>query len=51
MWNSDLNLANKKSHNPACLVITFNSCHQDTMSVERYIGQSTIAFIYDVAYA
>ena len=34
-----------------CLVIMFNSRHSDMMSVERYIGQSTIAFICDVVYA
>ena len=28
----------------------FNS-HYDMTSVERYVGQSYIAFIYDVAYA
>ena len=34
-----------------CLVITLNSHHYDMTSIERYVGQSTIAFIYDVAYA
>ena len=43
--------AAKKSYNPTCLVITFNSRHHDMMSIERYVGKSTIAFIYDVAYA
>ena len=33
------------------LVITFNSRHPDMTSIERYVGQSPIAFIYDVAYA
>ena len=40
-----------KSYNPTCLVIAFSSRHYDMMSIERYIGQSTTAFIYDVAYA
>ena len=39
------------SYNPACLVIRFNSRHHDITSIERYVGQSTIAFIYEVAYA
>ena len=43
--------AAKKSYNPTCLVIMFNSRHYDMTSIERYVGQSTIAFIYDVAYA
>ena len=42
--------AEKKSYNPMGLVVTFNSRHYDMTSIERYIGQSTIAFIYDVAY-
>ena len=47
-----LNLTNKRrSYNPTCLVITFNSRHYDMTSIERYVGQSTIAFVYDVAYA
>ena len=29
----------------------FNSRHYDMASIKRYIYQSTIAFIYDVAYA
>ena len=29
----------------------FNSRHYDMTSIKRYIGQSTIAFIYNVAYA
>ena len=39
----------KKSYNVTCLV---NSCHYDITSIEHYIGQSTIAFIYmyDVTY-
>ena len=41
----------KKSYNPTCLVIKFNSRHYDMTSIERYVGQSTIAFTYDVAYA
>ena len=41
----------KKSYNPTYLVITFNSRHYDMTSIEHYVGQSTIAFIYDVAYA
>ena len=40
----------KKSYNPACLVITFNSRHHDMTSTDRYISESTIAFIYDVAW-
>ena len=32
------------------MVVTFNSDHSDMTSIERDIGQSTIAFIYDVAY-
>ena len=36
--------AAKKSYNPTRLVITFNSRHYDMTSIERYIGQSTIAF-------
>ena len=54
LWNFDLNLAStaaKKHYNTACLVITFNNHHYDVTSIERYVGQSTIAFIYDVAYA
>ena len=43
--------AAKKSYNPKGLVITFNGRHYDMTSVERYVGQSTIVFIYDVAYA
>ena len=50
-----LNLANKLRRKacyiPTCLFITFSSRHYDMTSIERYIGQSTIAFIYDVAYA
>ena len=34
-----------------CLVIMFNSRRHDMTSIERYVGQSPIAFIYDVAYA
>ena len=34
-----------------CLVITFNSRHYDMTLIERYVSQSTIAFVYDVAYA
>ena len=49
LCNFDLNLANKSS-NPTCLVITFNSRHYDMTSIESYVGQTTIAFIYDVAY-
>ena len=41
----------KKGYNPTCLVTTFNSRHYDMTSIERYVGQSTVAFIYDVAYA
>ena len=51
LWNLDLNLANKrrrKSYNRTCLVITFNSRHCDMTPIERYVGQSTIAFMYDV---
>ena len=33
------------------MVITFNSHHHDMTSIERYIGQSTFEFNYDVAYA
>ena len=40
----------KKSYNPMCLVITFNSHHYDMTLIECNISQSTIAFIYDVAY-
>ena len=29
----------------------FNSRHYDMTSIKSYVGQSTIAFIYDVAYA
>ena len=29
----------------------FNSRHHDMTSIERYVGQSTIVIIYDVAYA
>ena len=43
-------MSGKKSYNPMCLVITFNSRHYDMMSIEGYIGQSTILFINDVAY-
>ena len=50
-WFKSWKWAAKKSYNPTCLVITFNSRHYDMTSIERYIGQSTIAFIYDVAYA
>ena len=31
-----------------CLVIMFNSRHHDMTSVERFVGQSIIAFIDDV---
>ena len=50
--NFDLNLAKKaakKRCNPTWLVSTFNSRHYDMTSIERYVGQSTIAFIYDAA--
>ena len=40
-----------KSQNLTCLVIMFNSRHYDMTSIKRYVSQSTIAFIYDVAYA
>ena len=40
----------KKSFKQACLVIMFNSRLHDMTSVERYVGQSTISFIHDVAY-
>ena len=50
-WFKSWKWAAKKSYYPTCLVITFNSRHYDMTSIERYIGQSTIAFIYDVAYA
>ena len=33
------------------LVITFKIRHYDMTSIERYVSQSTTAFIYDVAYA
>ena len=33
-----------------CLVITFNSPHYDTTSIERYVDQSTTVFIYNVAW-
>ena len=36
-WNKDI-------------IITLNSRHYDMTSIERFVGQSTIAFIYDVAY-
>ena len=42
--------AEKKSYNPTCLVITFNSRHYDMTSIERNVSQSTIAFIYGVAW-
>ena len=41
----------KKSYKSPCFVITFNSRLHDMTSIERYFGQSTIAFIRDVAYA
>ena len=50
-WFKSWKWAAKKSYNPTCLIITFNSRHYNMPSIERYIGQSTIAFIYDVAYA
>ena len=50
-WFKSWKWAAKKSYNPTCLVITFNSRHYDMTSIEGYIGQSTIAFVYDVAYA
>ena len=53
LWNFDLNLANtaaKKRYNTACLVVTCNNHHYDITSVERYVGQSTIAFIFGFAY-
>ena len=31
-------------------IIKFNSRHHDMTSIERYVGQSIIACIYDVAY-
>ena len=41
----------KKSYDLTCLVIMFNSRHYDMLSIKRYVRQSTIAFIYEVAYA
>ena len=51
-FNFDLNLANRRrrNYNPTFLVITFNTRHYDMTSIECYIDQLTIAFIYDVAY-
>ena len=40
-----------KGYKPTCLVFTLNSCHHDMTSIERYVGQSTIAYIREVAYA
>ena len=34
-----------------CLIITFNSHRHDMMSIERYVSQSTILFIHDIAIA
>ena len=45
------NQAAKKSYNPTYLDFMFNSRHHDMTSIERYFGRSTIAYIYDVAYA
>ena len=33
------------------MFIKFNSCHYDMTSIEHYVGQSTVAFIYDIAYS
>ena len=33
------------------MVITLNSRRHDMTSIERYVGQSNISFIRDVAYA
>ena len=50
-----LNLANKRRRTVVIrrdrLVITFNSRHYDMTSIERYVGQSTFACIYNFAYA
>ena len=46
LWNFDLNLANKRRRK----VIMFNSRHPDMTSIERYVGQSTIAFMYGVVH-
>ena len=52
VWNFDLNLANKRRRKVIIRrVWLLNSRHYDMTSVECYVGQSTIAFIYDVAYA
>ena len=49
-WCKSCKSAAKKSYHPACLVITFSSHHHDMSSIERYVGQSTVAFICNVAY-
>ena len=38
-------------YKPTCLVIMFNSRRHVMTLIERYVGQSPIAFIRDVAYA
>ena len=43
-----MQISGEEIYNPMVLVITFNSRHYDMTSIERYVGQSNIAFIYDV---
>ena len=38
-------------YKPTCLFIMFNSRRHDMTLIERYVGQSPIAFIRGVAYA
>ena len=52
LWNFTANLVKyvtKKSYEPLCLVITLNSRLYDVTSIERYVDQSTLLFIGDVA--
>ena len=51
LWNIDLKLANKRQRKVLIRrVWLLRSTAVSMMSVERYVGQSSVAFIYDVAY-
>ena len=41
----------KRSYKARCLVITFNGLLLDITLIKHYVGQSTIAFVCEVAYA
>ena len=44
-------ISGERRYKPTRLVIKFNSRLYDMTSIERYVGQSAILFIRDVAYA